>query len=1541
MTIKDFCPNNSIETFSSFPIGAVTPLVRTTSSVVSCFFSSLFEPFLPFTSKNHAPSISLQSFNRDNINIIPALSNFRNALEGYHPLKIKKILIEFTRQYEQYQNDATSLKEKHKKALKKFESIRNDVLKKDFSKQKEKEIDASFEKFFSLFKTFDSPELHATKSSRLCQQLDQAIQYSKDKKINCLQALKDVKKEFNYEQNKNDVTIYENTLKKFKEICKDALKTEFQDQKNADIKDFFEKSLLDPWQTASNLLDECNSIVMGSQQLYIELDKVIQYIETKNILAKEFLEPLQKLKDQFASKNTSQGHNKQITTHRKLFDSVAEASALIELLVSEKPASDHLLKNTQKILLEEIKKMLSLIKKDAADHQEMRFTDANFLTPLKNKLQNLPKDNPSLFTKKEKTILDKLQKDLYAISYGKTFNKKDLQEKLHQCYDIIKEALPNTLFTQTTDTLRNLEQYTTKDKISPEDHKKIIDKLHVLRAFINNPRMFPSNEITLEELKDKFLAVDSAKAIADLNSLINTHRLYSPNERAFKELKNAHPSMQKELDRLYPLKKMAFKKLKDRIIFNQKILSCLDSFIHNPHIQANEKTKIENLKEKLSAIAPDQEVFILLNSFINNPKIPCKANKQALDALQEKIPANVLNSLYPLEKTAFEDLQKNLSSIIPDQEIIDLLDAFINNSNIPFQNEEKKLFVEVKKNLSSIDKMVLDCLYPLEKSLFEDIKKNLSSLQQESIDLLNSFSSPPFVVNKNAMEKLREALSSVSVQETLELLDSLISDPSMTNEKKQLFENAKKSISSIKKEFTCFDSITQEELRKELVSIIPDQALRDLTVIINDSSITGVEKQTFKDVKSHLSSIKLSARTYLRSIEKTHVKNAKESLSSINAKVINSLNSLMNDPRLPPNQKTAFNELKKNLLSLKQGAVAYSHSLEKATFENLEKSLSATMPNQNLSQEEVASFQAKFQKCHMLIKEMEIRIPIKERNKLVIEQEMQKLAKHATNLSFMMFLDKTLFTSTRDSLFYRNIIQRAEETSGCPKEILLAELQNEGASGWKIMAAKIYFFVTKHLGIENSVFTMISRTMANYSTLIYQSLDQEYDQDQFRSLIQGIIKNTTIYFQLLSSAMSNAKEDAQTQPEQLTALIIKQLLLLKPQENEAMLKDLDIKDLYNKLVDDFVEKSESGLLRWIAPWLNNYKHKLVSSVIEIGTDSLLNPAPNGNASTANILLRDGLKTLYKKWPAIANEGIKPIIIDEDLHIFPTDKELPLLTIQEKSKHSEMKKMTQSFVENLMAVLNEYKSIQQIANITKIIIANEKHLKDLKAQSLPLEGIINPQIEKIEKWNYETRLKLDLLINPALQGPARPSLPLYPVIKYWTHQAEKILPRAEEEKQSVVLPVGEIVNDKIDNAIRPIVDNVIAEKVTLILTKLLEQPLSEDLIYDAFCQGLLSTNLAIARPKENKETQGAVEQEIKELIRDDSFAIASSILPILIKDYTRVERLSKLAEKISFVPERISPIIEERFQNIVGITRQKAFFQPKAVLQLGRKVILPV
>ncbi|MEK7339899.1 MAG: hypothetical protein AABZ92_04205, partial [Verrucomicrobiota bacterium] len=191
---------------------------------------------------------------------------------------------------------------------------------------------------------------------------------------------------------------------------------------------------------------------------------------------------------------------------------------------------------------------------------------------------------------------------------------------------------------------------------------------------------------------------------------------------------------------------------------------------------------------------------------------------------------------------------------------------------------------------------------------------------------------------------------------------------------------------------------------------------------------------------------------------------------------------------------------------------------EKEKFLDLKEALSFD-PSQPIPEEKVSALQPK--ECLELVKKIEKRPPSKEGSKLAIEQELQKLAKHATNLSFMMFLDKAFFHPTRDSLFYRNIIQKSEELKSCPKQLFLNELKMQGFSIWKIAAARVFFFVAKHFRIESYIHKTISRTISNYSKTIYQKLDQEGTHDQFHTLSQKIVENATIYFHLLSSSILN------------------------------------------------------------------------------------------------------------------------------------------------------------------------------------------------------------------------------------------------------------------------------------------------------------------------------------------------------------------------------------------------------------------------------------
>lgn len=1496
-------------TTSYSPIGLVTSTLGKGISFIKTPVSAITSLF---SAASNTPRISLQDLNENAINVIGVLAKFRESLEEYNPGITQGIFADFQQDYELYKDDAAGLRKQHSKTLKKFEKIYAKILQKESSDQKKNAIEASFKKFSMFFKALvDSSSLDAQamesvqliKSEQLHNQLNRVIGYLESKKIDA-QPLKGLQKEFKYDENKSNPTVYENTSKKFTDACNDILKIDLQDQQKVEIKAFFEKLSLDPCQIAFNLLIEFNETIVESHQLQIELDKVVSYIEKKHSSIKD-IKPLQDLRSQFDLRSIDKNFK---TTAPKimrgqLLDAVAEASAILELLISEKihsnTSTNH--KNTQKTILKELEKVISLIKKDSSSCQEMRFYsfDNSVFETLKKKLQDLPKENPALFTKGQKTFLDTFQKDLYAISHGKIFNKEDLQEKLYQCHDIIKETVPDTLFTQTTDLLYDLESCT-KNTESAKNSQKITDGLTSLSSFVNNPRLFPSNKITPEGLSETFLNLDFGPAADTLSSLANTHKLFQPNQRAFKELKNkysgkprpdgkTYPNFQKELDGLYPLKKAAFRSLR-KIASSQEAADSLRDLINNPDIpfQPEEKIKLENLHKKLSSIIPSSHLTHLLDELIYSENIPCRASAQTFENLKEKfsaagihskgeiacyMPIDEDNCLYPLGKSVFEDLQENLSSIIPDQETFDLLAFLIDNPNTP--PDAKETLEKLREDLSSLDKEVLNCLYPLEKSVFEDLRNNLHSLRQEGLNFLNNNPTSPFKVDAERIGKLRDKLSSIPDQRTLEFLDALINDPSTNKEKKQVLESLKNNLSLIRREFDCSDSITQEELKGKLLAIIPDrEILSGLAEVIEDPSISEENKSAFKSLKRHLFSIDFEANALLRSIEQSEFK---ENFSPIATQVINDLSSCINDPRIPPHEKLVFKDLKDNLISIKQGVDTYLRSVEKAAFEDLMERLSSITPNQDISQEESINLKTKFNKCREILEEMKTRTPLKERNKIAIEQELQKLARHATNLSFMMLIDKKLFSKDRDSLFYRTIIQKAEETSSCPKKLLLTELQNEGAPKWKIIAAKVFFFIANHLGIEAYVHKTISRVITNYSTLIYQLLDQEYHQDQFYSLIQTVIENVTTYFQLLSSAISNAKEDAQIQPDQLTASIIKQLLLLKPQESKATLKELNLEELYTKLADDLIEKSESSLIKWVASWFNDSKHTLISSIIEIGTDSLLNPTPNGNASTINVLFRDGLKTLYKKWPSIANEDSSSTI-SKNLPILVTSEGLQLLTTDGKSKLSEIKKLVDPFVESFMDMLNEHRSI-------------------------------------LTEESGEARPRPSASFSPILED----------VFGKITHPWRMVWGTDK--------PTLEITKEEAEKFIRSKVDEVIREKLTFALTKLLEQRFSEDSLYDLLYQAISLTNQSIEQPKENKETQEDVKREIAELIKDNSFAISSSVIPSLIREHTGIRQLSEFTERRTpnFIPELISSVVEERFQDIASLTEERALFQPEALL----------
>lgn len=1546
-------------------LGKGMSFIKTPTSVIASLFSTA----------TNTPRISLQELNENNINVIDALTSFREALEEYNPGIIQGVFTDFQQDYELYKDNTTVLKKQLSETLKKFEKICEKILKKERSDQKKNAIETSFKKFLIVFKALIDPSsldaqaiesVQLIKSKQLHNQLNQVITYLESKKIDA-QPWQDLQNEFNYDENKNNPILYENTLKKFIDISNAILKIDFQPQQKVEIEHFLGKILLDPWQIAFDVLLEFNETIIEARQLQIELDKVVSYVKKEHSSIKE-ITLLQDLRNQFDLRHSNKNSKTTPTTimRGQLLDAVAEASAILELFISEKIHSSTTTrhKNTQKIILKELEKIISLIKKDSSSCQEMRFyfSDAPVFETLKKRLQDLPKENPTLFTKRQKVFLDSIQREICAISYGKTFNKKDLQEKLYQCYDVIKETLPDTLFTQTTDLLCDLESCV-KNTVSASNSRKIADGLTSLNSFINNPRLFPSNEITLEELSIAFSSLDFDPAANLLDSLANTHNLFQPNQRAFKELKNkysgmprpdgkSYPNFQKELDSLYPFKRTAFKRLK-KIIPNQETADFLRDFINSSDIpfQPEEKAQLENLHKNLCSIIPNPRLSFLLDEFIHDPNIPCRASAQTFESVKEKLssagipskteilcypPIDEVNCLYPLKEAVFEDLQTNLSSIIPDQATLNLLSSLIDSPNIP--PNAKEVFKKLRKNLSSLDQEVLNCLYPLEKSVFTGLKNNLYSFRQEALNFFNNNSTFPFKIDAERIRKLRDNLRSTPDQRALEFLDGCINDPNTNEEKKQAFESLRNNLSSLRRELDYSDSITQEELKHNLLAITPNkEILHSLAVVIEDPSIPEEGKQVFKGLKRHLSSIDLEVTSLVRSFEQAKLK---EPLSSTATQILHDVNSCIHDPRIPPDGKLLLKDLKDNLVSIQQNMATYLHSIEKSAFENLIERLSSIAPNQNISQEDSMNLKIEFNKCRKIVEEMKTHTPLKEKNKIAIEQELQKLARHATNLSFMMLIDKTLFRKNRDSFFYRTIIQKAEETSSCPKKLLLVALENAGAPKWKIRAAKVCFFITKYLGIERYVHKIILRVITNYSKCIYQRLEHEYHQDQFYSLIQRIIENATTYFQLLGPAISNAKEAAQTEPDQLTALIIKQLLLLKPQEDETTLKELNLKALYTKLADDLIEKSESRLIKWLAWLKKNHKHTLISSIIEAGTDSLLNPTPDEKASTINVLLRDGLKTLYKKLPSLANEDSSSTI-SKNLPILATSEELQLLTTDGKSKLLKINKLADLFVENFIKMFNEYQSIQQLTSLVNTIATNEKHIEYLKTQSIPLQGMIDSQIEEFEKKNDELKLKVNALANPALPKEAVQSASLFPIIEdifVKTTHPWKLLSTDKHAKSTL-----NIAEQEAKKFIRPIVVDIIRKELTFALTKLLEQPFPEDFLYDMLYQIAFLTNQSIQQPKENKEMQKDVNQEIAELIEGDSFAISSSVLPSLVKKYTGIRQLAELTERHTpnFVPSLISSVVRESFQNAASLTGERALFQPEALVQLGRRIILPI
>lgn len=597
---------------------------------------------------------------------------------------------------------------------------------------------------------------------------------------------------------------------------------------------------------------------------------------------------------------------------------------------------------------------------------------------------------------------------------------------------------------------------------------------------------------------------------------------------------------------------------------------------------------------------------------------------------------------------------------------------------------------------------------------------------------------------------------------------------------------------------------------------------------------------------------------------------------------------------------------------------------EKKAFLHLKEMLSFD-PKQPIPKEKISSLQ--LQKCRKLIKEIEKRPPLKVGSKLATEQELEKLAKHITNLSLMISVDSLFFNSSRDSLFYRNIIQKSEELGCCPKQLFLNELKIQEFPTWKIVLAKICFFIIKHFTIEQFIHTTISRTISNYSKMIYEKLDQKYTHDQVQTISQELVENVTTYFHLLNSAISNAKIDAQRFPdqEQITRLIINQLLSLKLENNEGALKELNLYDLYNKLISDLVEKSESGLLKWIISHLNKQKkYDFASSMIKTGIHSFIKPDSHGNASGLDLLIRDNLRALYKK--------LQQPVPEKDFH------EEPLLP-----NH-----LAKEFAEKFIQTLNQHRNIQQIISSKKVAIAEANFINILyeHGSKLKLGGILDQQIKNYEQINHNTKLLLDFQNTQILQGKDKEALFILPILrdKIMIHlkALEKFfLPTySETTPQEHSISTSEILKDKLNTFIGIQVDYIIREKVTLAFTKLLKDPPSQKNLYDWIYQGLALANQAIEHPKDAKEKQDVVKEEITELLGDISNHIASTIPKIIINNFTNMERLSsKLAEMNPIdLPSQISPIIQERLQNIIDLTRQETLYQPELVAQLGKRIV---
>lgn len=278
------CPN--YRTISSLPfIGKIS-----CPTLVSSFFSSFFNPY---SDESSTPLILL---NEENRGIINQIINFGKTLEQYHPGKIRILLNEFAKKYEEAKENLNSLKDTHTKTLEEFNKKYNNLLRIELPDGQKNKIETSFNKFSKKFKAL----------------------------IN------------SYDTNK---------LKE-----------------------------------AYDLLDAFNETVMQSHQLYIGLDKVINYIENKQF-PKEQLNSIILLKEQFNTNLEDPGFNqvtKKAANRAGLLDLIADVNTVLKTFLP-KSSSKTIGKNVYvknellKTILQKSEEVVSFMQTHKEKHRQTVF----------------------------------------------------------------------------------------------------------------------------------------------------------------------------------------------------------------------------------------------------------------------------------------------------------------------------------------------------------------------------------------------------------------------------------------------------------------------------------------------------------------------------------------------------------------------------------------------------------------------------------------------------------------------------------------------------------------------------------------------------------------------------------------------------------------------------------------------------------------------------------------------------------------------------------------------------------------------------------------------------------------------------------------------------------------------------------------------------------------------------------------------------------------------------------------------------------------